>query len=59
MLDKSFGLCFYLKKPKNYVKGPVPIYLRITVDGVTKELSAKRACEPIRWNASSGNLSVA
>ncbi len=32
MLDKSFGLLFYLKKPKNYCKGVVPIYLRITVD---------------------------
>ena len=30
MLGKSFGLHFYLKKPKNYVKGIIPIYLRIT-----------------------------
>ena len=50
MLDKSFGLHFYLKKPKNYVKGVVPIYLRITVDGLPKELSTKRSCEPSRWN---------
>jgi site-specific recombinase XerD len=50
MLDKSFGLLFYLKKPKNYKKGPVPIYLRITVDGIPKELSTKRVCEPGRWS---------
>ncbi len=50
MLDKSFGLHFYLKKPKDYVKGIIPIYFRITVDGIPKELSTKRSCEPNRWN---------
>jgi len=53
MLDKSFGLHFYLKKPKNYVKGVIPIYLRITVDGIPKELSTKRTCDPARWNSTS------
>ncbi len=57
MLDKSFGLHFYLKKPKNHVRGPIPIYLRITVDGVPKELSTKRDCEPNRWNASAERAS--
>jgi site-specific recombinase XerD len=57
MLDKSFGLLFYLKKPKNYVKGEIPIYLRITVDGVTKELSLKRSCDPNRWNSDAGRAS--
>src|SRR5690349_18238119 len=51
MLDKSFGLHFYLKKPKNYQKGSIPIYLRITVDGIPKELSTKRLCDPGRWNS--------
>jgi len=54
MLDKSFGLLFYLKKSKNYVKGEIPIYVRITVDGVPKELSVKRSCDPNRWNPSAG-----
>lgn len=57
MLDKSFGLLFYLKKPKHYVKGEIPIYLRITVDGVPKELSVKRSCDPNRWNPSAGRAS--
>jgi site-specific recombinase XerD len=57
MLDKSFGLLFYLKKPKNYVKGEVPIYLRITVDGTPKELSLKRSCDPSRWNPHAGRVS--
>lgn len=50
MMDKSFGLLFYLKKPKKYVSGPIPIYLRITVNGIPRELSTKRECEPQRWN---------
>jgi hypothetical protein len=54
MLDKSFRLLFYLKKPKNYSKGEIPIYLRITVDGISKELSVKRSCDPGRWNSFSG-----
>ncbi len=54
MLDKSFGLLFYLKKPKNYEKGEVPIYMRITIDGIPKELSTKRSCDPDRWNSHSG-----
>lgn len=51
MLEESFGLLFYLKKPKNYSKGPLPIYLRITVDGIAKELSLNRSWEKNRWNS--------
>lgn len=51
MLDQSFGLLFYLKKPKNYTRGPIPINLRITVDGIPKEISVKRDCEPSKWNS--------
>src|SRR4051812_24481293 len=50
MLEESFGLLFYLKKTRNYSKGPLPIYLRITVDGVAKELSLNRSWEKVRWN---------
>ncbi len=50
MIEQSFGLLFYLKKPTGFVKGEVPIYLRITVDGMSAELSTKRKCDPLRWN---------
>lgn len=56
MLEKSFSLLFYLKKPKNYQKGSMPIYLRITVDGIPKEISTGRQCDPDRWNANSGRV---
>jgi len=54
MLEKTFSLLFYLKKPKNYLKGIRPIYLRITVDGIPKEISTGRQCDPDRWNANTG-----
>src|SRR5882724_5509559 len=49
MLGKSFSLFFYLKKPKNYEKGPQPIYMRITVGGERKEICTARKCEPSAW----------
>jgi len=39
------------------VKGEIPIYLRITVDGTPKELSVKRSCDPARWNQHAGRAS--
>lgn len=46
MISKSFGLLFYLKKPRGYVKGEFPIYLRITIDGALKEMSIHRSWDP-------------
>jgi site-specific recombinase XerD len=54
MLEKSLGLMFFLKHPKNYEKGDKYIYLRITVDGISKELSTKREWDPTRWHVRSG-----
>lgn len=56
MLPKRFSLLFFLKKPKNYVKGNLPIYLRVTVEAERIELSTQRDCEPERWNPSSGRV---
>jgi len=50
MLEKSFTILFYQKKPKNFVKGVQPIYLRLTVDGKPKEMSMKRSWDPGKWN---------
>jgi site-specific recombinase XerD len=54
MFEKSFGLLFFMRKPKNYESGPLPIYLKITVDGTAKELSTKRKCEPTLWSPKAG-----
>lgn len=50
MLGKNFSLLFFLKKPKNYVSGDMPIYIRITVDGDAKEMTTSRKCDPHLWN---------
>ncbi|MFT4092940.1 MAG: site-specific integrase [Niabella sp.] len=55
MLEKSIGLLFFLKKPKNYPKGnSKDVYLKVTVDGVPRELSCKRKWDPRRWNPHAG-----
>jgi site-specific recombinase XerD len=54
MLEKSFGLFFFLKQPKNQTEGDRYVYLRITVDGTAKEVSLKRNWSPERWNANAG-----
>lgn len=54
MLEKSFSLLFYLKKPKKYVSGNMPIYMRITVDEIPKEISTGRNCDPTKWNVTAG-----
>jgi hypothetical protein len=56
MLSKSFSLLFFLRKPKNYVQGKLPIYLRITINASRMELSTQRLCDPVRWNTKAGRL---
>jgi site-specific recombinase XerD len=55
-MNKSFSLIFYLKKRTNYVSGPIPIYARITVEGLRAELSVYRQCNPEKWNQHSGRM---
>jgi hypothetical protein len=54
MLEKSFGLLFFLKQSKKNQNGERYIYLRITVDRISKELSTKRLWKTSRWNAAAG-----
>lgn len=51
MLEQTLGILFYQKKPRNYVTGAIPIYLRITVNGVRTEIGTKYSCESDRWNS--------
>ena len=43
-----------MKQSKNQKTNERYVYLRITVDGASKELSTKRVWDPNRWNQSSG-----
>ena len=55
-MKTNFSLLFYLKKSKNHQTGPVPIYMRITVNGKRSEVAIGRGCEPSEWNISSGRV---
>lgn len=50
----TFNVLFYLKKRSTYKSGPVPIYLRIGVNGQRTEVSVGRECDPSRWNSHAG-----
>ena len=54
MLEKSLGLLFFLKQSKIEKNESQYVYLRITVDGISKEISTKHL-----WNASGGVLGPA
>jgi site-specific recombinase XerD len=54
IMKTNFSLLFYLKKQKVYASGPMPIYMRITVNGKRAEVSAGRDCEPSGWNSHAG-----
>jgi len=54
MLEKSFGLLFFLKQTKSQNDDLMFIYLKITVDGKSTELSTKRKCAQSRWNPGAG-----
>lgn len=47
---ESVGFLFFLRKPSPFRKGPWLLNLRITVDGIAKELSLKRSWEVSRWD---------
>lgn len=56
-MQNSISLLFYLKKPKAYITGLVPVYLRITVIGQRAEISTGREWSPDKWNSSAGRAS--
>jgi len=55
-MKTTFSLLFYLKRPKNYENGQMPIYLRITVNGKRAETTSGRECEPANWNGKTGKV---
>lgn len=46
----TFSELFYIKRSKLLKNGEAPIYLRITVNGKSGELSLKRSIEPSKWD---------
>ncbi|REG88369.1 integrase-like protein, partial [Algoriphagus antarcticus] len=54
MLEKSFGLHFFLKQSKKDTGTMRYVYLRITVDSLSKEISTKRLWPISRWSIAVG-----
>ncbi|OJZ09412.1 site-specific integrase [Sphingobacterium sp. 40-24] len=50
MLEQSYGLSFFLKSPREKSRTIRLVYVRITVDGISKECSTKRQWDVTRWN---------
>src|ERR1700761_9337331 len=55
MIEKYVNLLFFLKKSKNQSDERF-IYLKITVDGRSNELSTKRKCEVSKWDSLAGKV---
>jgi hypothetical protein len=55
-MNKTFSVLFILRKPKNYVKGEMPVYMRLTIDGARTEFATKRKVDPKNWNYESGRI---
>ena len=55
-MKTNFSLLFYLKKPKNYPNGLVPIYLRITINGKRAETSTGQVCGSALWNSTAARF---
>jgi len=53
-MEKSLGILFFLRKPRPFRKGPWLVFLRLTVDGISKELSLKRTWEKDKWTSNPG-----
>jgi len=50
-MSAIFDFIFYPKKPKGYEKGPVTLYLRITIDGKRSETATSLEIDPDKWEA--------
>jgi hypothetical protein len=55
-MKTNFSMRFFIKKPKNYLQGPVPVYLRLTVNSQREDFTVGRNCEPDQWNQASGRI---
>ncbi len=53
-MEKNFGCFFYLKKRRKEDEQEICIFLRITVDSTSAEISTKRKCFTKYWNAKAG-----
>jgi len=49
-MNTNLNILFYLKKPRGYNSGVVPVYMRITINYHRSEISVGREIEPSQWD---------
>ena len=55
-MNHTFSILFYLKTSKIKDDGTIPIYIRVTVDGMRSEISSKRYVLLEKWNKEKGRV---
>jgi site-specific recombinase XerD len=55
-MNHTFSILFYLKTSKIKDDGTIPIYIRVTVDGMRSEISSKRCVLLEKWNKEKGRV---
>lgn len=55
-MKHKMSILFYVRSSKSSKSGLVPIYQRITINGVRIELSTSKFVEKLKWNSSAGKM---
>lgn len=55
-MNTKLSILFYVKRAKANPAGQIPIYLRLTVDGVRLEFSLKRYVSPEKWSTAQNRM---
>jgi hypothetical protein len=55
-MKNKIAILFYTKSSRALNNGLLPIYLRITVDGVRIEVSTSKYVEKSRWSVEAGKI---
>jgi len=55
-MSRTFDYLFTLRRPKSYLKGPVRIFLRITVAGKRCETATAQFADPEQWDSKAGRI---
>ncbi|HEY5747563.1 MAG TPA: site-specific integrase [Chryseolinea sp.] len=50
-MNKTLKIYFLLKKRSGYTMGPLPVYMRVTVNRQRIEVTTQREIEPDKWDA--------
>ena len=55
-MNTKLSILFYVKRAKANSAGKIPIYLRLTVDGIRLEFSVKRYVSPEKWSTAQNKM---